>query len=366
MNDRSRCNSPASSLALLVLAGIGALSLSSAPLAAQQVKVAQRGQTSTHIVEEGDTLYDLSGRYTGDVFNWPEIWSYNPQITNPHWIYPGDVVYLRPPEQIALDGGPRRGVSQKSYQPSELYMSLGGFIQRDELPYVGRIVASPKQANLLSEHDTVWVGFGDQAYTPEELDEIRRQDVTEMRQLEGEVQVGDVFAIVRSLGQVTAWDDEDVVLGEKFMVLGSLRVQEINKNYLETAEITQSWYEIERGDLLVPYEEQLKQVQIIQSNQNLAASIVDTIEPRTALGEFHYVVVDKGSNDEVRQGNRFYIFQKREGLQDFTKEAGSQIPWQRIGQVLLIDVREQYSTGVIIDSSREVFKGDRLEMYQGY
>jgi hypothetical protein len=71
----------------------------SADVQAQETVRMYNGNTAYadyHVVEQGDTLYDLSGRYFGDTQEWPRLWSYNPHVTNPHWIYPGDIVYLRP------------------------------------------------------------------------------------------------------------------------------------------------------------------------------------------------------------------------------------------------------------------------------
>ena len=331
---------------------------------AQQVNYMPRGKKNFHKVVDGDTLYDLSGRYTGEVYNWPQIWSYNPHITNPHWIYPGDIIYLKPPGDQSGTG--LQTITSRPVQASELHLAVGGFIAKEEVEYVGRIVASPKQATMLGEHDTVWVGFGDEAYTEEEKEEIKEDDRQAFQQTEGEIKVGDTYAIVRPVGKVTAKDDDDTVVGHKYIMLGSLQVQEVSEKYLNTATITQSWFEIERGDLLVPYEQQLKQVQLIQSEQNLVAEIADTVEPRSVLGEMHYVLINKGAEDDVRVGNRFYIFQKREGLQKIDEVADEKIPWQRIGQVLVIDIKENYSTGIIIDSTIEVLVGDRLEMYEGY
>src|SRR5208283_2774499 len=47
---------------------------------------------TTHTVVPGDTLWDLSQHYLGSPWYWPKVWSYNPQIANPHWIYPGNQV----------------------------------------------------------------------------------------------------------------------------------------------------------------------------------------------------------------------------------------------------------------------------------
>jgi nucleoid-associated protein YgaU len=48
-------------------------------------------------VKKGDTLWDICDGYFGNPWQWPRVWSYNPDILNPHWIFPGDVVRLRAP-----------------------------------------------------------------------------------------------------------------------------------------------------------------------------------------------------------------------------------------------------------------------------
>jgi hypothetical protein len=47
---------------------------------------------ASHTVERGDTLWDLSRKFLGSPWYWPKVWSYNPDIANPHWIYPGNMV----------------------------------------------------------------------------------------------------------------------------------------------------------------------------------------------------------------------------------------------------------------------------------
>jgi nucleoid-associated protein YgaU len=49
----------------------------------------------THTVRRGDTLWGLCDFYFQNPYQWPRLWSYNPQIKNPHWIYPGDAVRLK-------------------------------------------------------------------------------------------------------------------------------------------------------------------------------------------------------------------------------------------------------------------------------
>ena len=50
--------------------------------------------TGAYFVKKGDTLWDLSGTFFNDPFAWPDLWENNRHIEDPHWIYPGDSIYI--------------------------------------------------------------------------------------------------------------------------------------------------------------------------------------------------------------------------------------------------------------------------------
>ena len=52
-----------------------------------------------HVVEDGDTLWDICEAVLGRPELWPRVWSMNPEITNPHWIYPGDIIRFEVPSE---------------------------------------------------------------------------------------------------------------------------------------------------------------------------------------------------------------------------------------------------------------------------
>ncbi len=78
----------------------------SAAVAAQEVEL-QPDHPDRYTVVRGDTLWDISERFLRSPWLWPEIWQVNPQIENPHLIYPGDVISL-----IYVDGQPRLSVNR--------------------------------------------------------------------------------------------------------------------------------------------------------------------------------------------------------------------------------------------------------------
>lgn len=340
--------------------GATAAFMSFAPEAQAQTVVRQGGPTPDyHVVRDGDTLYDLSGRYYGDAYAWPRMWGNNPHITNPHWIYPGDIVYLRAPNKNGAQDKPTNVNVDPVRQEgggSGMQLPVAGFVTTEKIEYAGKIRASEKEAVLLADHDKVWVGF--------EKEEEEEDAEGTAHKSPGEVKEGDVFAIVRDDGEVTNADGD--ALGRKYIVLGALRITETSDKYYDTAMIIQSWQEMKRGDLLIPYERQLRAVQPVQAEEEMVAEIVDSMAPITEFGESYYVFVNKGAEQGVRVGNRFFVYQRKEGLDKDGAEAAEKIPWRRVGQVMLLDVRENISLGVITDSSKEIHIGDRLEMYSGY
>ena len=94
-----------------------------------------------YVIQRGDTLWDLSGKFLDSPWYWPKLWSYNPQIENPHWIYPGNPLRLsaggaEAPARIEL-------VASDPIAPKEMDDLTRGTIDR---------------AQMLDDEDTVTVG----------------------------------------------------------------------------------------------------------------------------------------------------------------------------------------------------------------
>ncbi len=93
----------------------------------------------TYVVQRGDTLWDISAKFLKKPWLWPEIWQANPQIRNPHLIYPGDVISLAYLDRVAVQPGARQDAPLNAIPLSDVEPFLKNLTITDsfeDLPYV--------------------------------------------------------------------------------------------------------------------------------------------------------------------------------------------------------------------------------------
>src|SRR4051812_41422303 len=102
----SKTRRPKVGRTMSILTRIAAVALLT--VATYAAAVEMRGDhPDTYVVQRGDTLWDIAGRFLKRPWLWPEVWQANPQIKNPHLIYPGDVISLAYLNRVAVQPGPR-------------------------------------------------------------------------------------------------------------------------------------------------------------------------------------------------------------------------------------------------------------------
>ncbi|KAA3603355.1 LysM peptidoglycan-binding domain-containing protein [Stenotrophomonas maltophilia] len=120
------------------------------------------GHPDTYVVRKGDTLWDIAARFLQKPWLWPEIWQANPQIANPHLIYPGDVLSLAYLDRVTVSqAGPRQeapidAIPLAQVEPFLKQLSVVDSIK--QLPYVVGLEDSRLRA---AGGDTVYVRLAD-------------------------------------------------------------------------------------------------------------------------------------------------------------------------------------------------------------
>jgi LysM domain-containing protein len=338
-----------------------------------------------HTVEKGDTLWDLSQRYLGSPWYWPKVWSYNPEIANPHWIYPGNNVRFfpageevpsrveagvgpAPAEMVAesgevaestelepSNGGDLVSVSGKiSYEPkASRTVMTQGFVTSRELEEAGRIEGATSGAEMLSFPDVAFVRFKRKA----------------------DAKLGDKYVVFH-----TAQDVKDPRTGKPIGFLtefvGTLRVVALGDNYVK-AQIVDSWDAVVRGDLVGPFGERLVEQVVPRRNEKELKGIVLTalVPYLTMTAEHHFLVIDRGSTDGVQVGNTFTITRPgdpaRQRVLQLEPSLGKKknepppMPTENIALCLVTEVKERTANCVLIQSIEEVAPGDNAVMRVG-
>ena len=127
------------------------------------VRGAGSSNANVHQVRRGDTLWDICDHYFRNPYQWPRIWAFNPQIQNPHWIFPGDQVRLRSGESLGSPTETSSGsqlIDRRRQVPADtIFLRTEGFIDDDTNNW-GEISGSSEEKLLLSTLDDVYLRIG--------------------------------------------------------------------------------------------------------------------------------------------------------------------------------------------------------------
>ena len=328
------------------------------------------GPSQVHTVEKGDTLWDLSSKYLGSPWYWPKVWSYNPQIANPHWIYPGNQVRFYPgngeetptrAEQVAGDEDELQAgqaiEGDEDVQMVRLPVETktreivlkDGFATPNEIEAAGTLVGSYAESEMLSPPAVVYLEFKDRSA----------------------VQVGASYLVYRTVGKVYH-PRTGKFLGYQTQVLGTVKVNRTSDPKVR-ATLEKAFDEIGRGARIGPARERLFETVSPVANavalQNL--TVVAQLETSlTMAGEQVRVLVDAGSAQGVQVGNVFTVIRQADPILsdvgvDPSANQDTSLPVEEVGRCMAVDVREAVTTCLLLRSYREVVVGDRVELRAG-
>ncbi len=306
-------------------------------------------QMETYNVKDGDTLWDICTRFFSDPYVWPRIWSYNNKITNPHWIYPGDMLWLVPPRAvpaaISMSSAPAAAVAQP--RPKAILVRNRGFVDTETLKQSGTLIGSREEMMMLSQYDEAYVQFPDAR----------------------EIRAGDEFSIFEVLRDVDSIEDPGSEMGKLVEILGVVRVTQYDRNKdLAKVIIDESFRPIERGSMVGPVHRRFDLVSPVVNEQELKGYVIAFLDPGIIAAAHNIVFVDKGSEQGVKVGNRFFVVEKRDNYRKSLDEEDNDegYPFEVLAEMRVIEARPNTSTCIVTATVQELMVGVQVEMVKGY
>jgi len=302
-------------------------------------------ETNVYIAQQGDTLWDLCDQFFGDPWYWPVLWSINPQITNPHWIFPGDTIYLTPPVPIAPQklgyALSESHYTVRSHKETVLAVRVG-FLSTKQVKASGTIEYSREERKYLGQFDEVYIRFKGPR----------------------KIHVGDKFLIYKTEGELKH-PVTGKTLGYKIRYIGITKVLSTKKKLTRNV-ILIAFEEIKRGYKVVPYDSVKRIVPPVVNGARVSGHIVGGFTPVDVYAENDYVIIDRGSRDGVVPGNRFIITTRGDGIPQYNPSDLKDFPYEKIGEVMAVYVQKDVCLGVVTYSLKEISKGAPADMIPGF
>lgn len=325
---------------------------------ANQVSL-KEGHPDRYVVKKGDTLWDISAMFLNSPWLWPEIWHVNPQVRNPHLIYPGDELTL-----VYVDGKPQLRLQRGQYSgkggivklsPHARPQSLNNAIPTIPLDAIDQFLSKPlvvdkdelsKAAYVVSsagEH--LITGAGDKVYLRGISD-----DGAELQNL---FRPGNTYIDPES-GEILGY--EAVYLGEG----------KITRNGdPSTLKLMRTTREINIGDRALPVSQESTQAYFSPhpASEDLEGSIISVHDGVTQIGQYQVVVINRGTREGVDVGTVMSIRQTGALIRDQVSRKKNdlvRLPDEHAGLLMVFRTFEKVSYALVLKATQALHVGDKV------
>ena len=332
-----------------------------------------------YIVKKGDTLWDIASMFLQDPWFWPEIWQRNPQVQNPHLIYPGDILTLtyvngiprillaRPAEggdvirRESTDTGGRKVVK---LSPSIHRQTLNEAIPSIPADAVRQFLTRPRVVTqdewnaapyiVGSDDAHLVLGANNKVYIRGGLDQERSR-----------------YSVFRE-GNRLVDPDTNELLGFEVIYAGEVRIHKYDNP--SSGILLKTSREVLIGDRLLPTDKTAIDQQYFPRlpDDYIDGKVISLFDAISSIAKYQIAVINRGSNDGLEIGHLLATFQAggvaRDRFLDRTsRDRGDEdkleimLPDERSGLMMLFKVFDRVSYGLVLKSTRTIRKMDRVD-----
>jgi LysM domain len=306
-----------------------------------------------YTVKKGDTLWDLSQKFSDTPWQWPDLWHENKQLPNPHWIYPGERIRLfrktalqreSPPTQVpAVAPQAEANAPAKESKPQvDFYygnIDQVGFIRQQAVQPLGIISKSLGDKRLISTDDTVYIQYADsnsaKSFAP-----------------------GTRMTIYRTLSPGD--DDRSISYsGTQHLLTGVIEVTKKEADFA-IAKVVKSYRAIRLDDMLMPYESHSTDIAVIDSTPGIDGRIIEGENHDKLLSNYYIAFINKGAEDHIRPGQIYQVYKREKAP---VGPGGSMVALDPVysGSLIVLRTEQTTSTVVITHDVQKITPGDQFQ-----
>ena len=308
------------------------------------------GHPNEYVVQVGDTLWDIAGTFLKDPWFWPEIWYVNPEIVNPHLIYPGDVLGL-----VYIGGQPRitnvrastyrmspqarvtpltEAIASIPYEEVAAFLSSGVILEKkqaDSLPYL-----------LQTRGDHLIGSAGNEIYV---------RGITDTTP-------GKRYQLVH-VGDPLHDPDDNRLIGYQGIPVGDGRLRRGGDP--ATVALTDTSREALPGDRLLPQDDDIPLNFFPRApSTEVDGRIISVVGGVSQIGQYMVVVMNRGTNHGLSTGDVLTVFQTGEEVEDRFGGGKVTLPEEEAGTVMVFKTFDRISYGLVMEATQAIHIHDTI------
>ncbi len=347
---------------LLAVAAASAISLFAWAEEVRTGDILRTGHPDEYIVKKGDTLWDISGTFLSKPWLWPDIWEINPQIKDPHWIYPGDLVrlvYREGEPRLVVDRTTKLSPDDRATQPGTTRLSpqvrvesiedaittipleeIDPFLSRSRVVNPGDLESAAYILQGSQQH--LIVGEGDTVYARGGFDGLG------------------AYGVYRKAEALVDPKTREL-LGVHAQGIGDVSVTKVEGD-IATLNVSRSYEEIRPGDRLLPTEDQTITATFMPSAPDVDINgVIMAVERGVSqIGKLDVVFLNRGEREGLQVGNVLAIYRTGETVKDRVKGGSVTLPDERAGLLMVFRTFEKMSFALVLETDRPLAVGDKV------
>lgn len=334
------------------------LLISTLSTAAGQIDVVESEAGFYYTIQKGDTLWDLSQHFNNSPWLWPELWEENDQISNPHWIFPGERIrlYKKSGSQAITKTEPTQTgavlpvpvaetttspAGKTSTAPFFVYSSIDsvGFIRKPPVSSLGTIFEVQGRKLLISQGDMVYIRPADQS-------------------AQGELIPGSRHTVFK-YKKPTDERQSTETIGTQHYILGIVEVTK-KETDMVIAKVLKSFRTIRVGDRLMPFSPRHSNIELKPSTPGISGQIITSEEHSKLIGDYSLAFIDKGRADDIHVGQQYSIYNAQKTVLENDEISSKSLPPVDFGSFIVLHTEQTTSTVIITITAKSIAPGERF------